>query len=113
MNLPNVAVVGRQNVGKSTLVNRLLGSRRAISGDEPGVTRDRIEVEVSWRGILFALIDTGGFWFFAYWQFCHRAALTLSLHLTASRLALPAAKQGWSLQKSCITPARFRGWRQT
>jgi GTP-binding protein len=56
-----VAVVGRQNVGKSTLVNRLLGTREAISDEEPGVTRDRLEVPVTWRGRTFVAVDTGGY----------------------------------------------------
>jgi len=59
--LPAIAVVGRQNVGKSTLVNRLFGGREAISHETPGVTRDRVELETSWRGRSFRLIDTGGF----------------------------------------------------
>jgi GTP-binding protein len=59
--LPKVAVIGRQNVGKSTLVNRLFGRRETISDEMPGVTRDRVEVETSWRDRRFALIDTGGY----------------------------------------------------
>jgi GTPase len=58
--LPRVAVVGRQNVGKSTLVNRLLGVRKSIADEKPGVTRDRLEVPVAWRGRTFLAVDTGG-----------------------------------------------------
>jgi GTP-binding protein len=58
--LPVVAVVGRPNVGKSTFVNRALGSRVAIVQDNPGVTRDRKVVEAEWLGVPFLLVDTGG-----------------------------------------------------
>ncbi len=58
--LPQVAVVGYPNVGKSTLVNRLAGGREAVVHSEPGVTRDRKPIECEWNGVRFDLVDTGG-----------------------------------------------------
>ncbi|MEA2580513.1 MAG: GTPase [Actinomycetota bacterium] len=58
---PRIAVIGRQNVGKSTLVNRLFGRREAIAHPMAGVTRDRIELDAVWNGRRFTLIDTGGY----------------------------------------------------
>jgi GTP-binding protein len=57
---PTVAVVGYPNVGKSTLVNRLSGTREAVVHEQPGVTRDRKEIEADWNGVGFILVDTGG-----------------------------------------------------
>ena len=59
-NLPSLVIVGRPNVGKSTLFNRLTGTRRAIVTDEPGITRDRIYGKADWRGRALEIVDTGG-----------------------------------------------------
>ncbi|MDY7015085.1 MAG: GTPase, partial [Cyanobacteriota bacterium] len=60
MSLPIVAIIGRPNVGKSTIVNRLAGSRDAIVHDEPGITRDRTYQPAFWRDREFLIVDTGG-----------------------------------------------------
>lgn len=61
---PQLVIVGRQNVGKSTLFNRLTRSRRSIVGDYPGMTRDRIRMPAEWKGMRFEVTDTGGMTFF-------------------------------------------------
>jgi GTPase len=82
--LPTVVIVGRPNVGKSTLFNAILGDRRSIVGDEPGITRDRIYGEAEYRGKRFGLIDTGGI-------IPHDAALIPSQILRQAQVALELA----------------------
>jgi GTP-binding protein len=89
--VPVLAVVGRPNVGKSTLVNRILGSRQAVVQDTPGVTRDRVAYDASWRGRAFTLVDTGG-WEPSPGSEAGQASRALAEQVTAqARLAVDAA----------------------
>ncbi len=83
---PVLAVVGRPNVGKSTLVNRILGSRQAVVEGTPGVTRDRVAYDASWRGRAFTLVDTGG------WEPAIEGSAVLAARVAAqARVAVDAA----------------------
>jgi GTPase len=84
--VPVVAVVGRPNVGKSTLVNRILGSRQAVVEDTPGVTRDRVAYDALWRGRAFTVVDTGG------WEPAVESSPSLAGRVAAqARVAVDAA----------------------
>ena len=87
--LPVVAVVGRPNVGKSTLVNRFVGGRRAIVEEKPGVTRDRKDFVAEWNGRAFRVIDTGG-WLPANVETVDAAALTREVTRQAERAVADA-----------------------
>ncbi len=83
---PVLAVVGRPNVGKSTLVNRILGSRQAVVEDTPGVTRDRVAYDAEWRGRAFTVVDTGG------WEPAIEGSPALAARVAAqARVAVDAA----------------------
>ncbi|MFS8579255.1 MAG: 50S ribosome-binding GTPase, partial [Novibacillus thermophilus] len=73
MSFPVVAIVGRANVGKSTLFNRIVGERVAVVEDQPGVTRDRIYGQGEWNGRRFHIIDTGG------WELDARESIPISV----------------------------------
>jgi GTPase len=84
--VPVLAVVGRPNVGKSTLVNRILGSRQAVVEDTPGVTRDRVSYDATWRGRVFTIVDTGG------WEPAVEGTPSLAAKVAAqARIAVDAA----------------------
>jgi GTP-binding protein len=84
--IPVLAVVGRPNVGKSTLVNRILGSRQAVVEDTPGVTRDRVAYDANWRGRAFTVVDTGG------WEPAVEGSGALAARVAAqARVAVDAA----------------------
>ena len=84
--VPVLAVVGRPNVGKSTLVNRILGSRQAVVEDVPGVTRDRVTYDAIWNGRAFTLVDTGG------WEPAVEGSGSLAARVAAqARVAVDAA----------------------
>jgi GTPase len=89
--VPVVAVVGRPNVGKSTLVNRILGSRQAVVEDTPGVTRDRVAYDAVWGGRAFTIVDTGG-WEAGGARDAAHASRALADQVTAqARVAVDAA----------------------
>src|ERR1700720_506515 len=86
VSVPVVAVVGRPNVGKSTLVNRILGSRQAVVEDVPGVTRDRVTYDAIWNGRAFTVVDTGG------WEPAVEGSGSLAARVAAqARVAVDAA----------------------
>jgi GTP-binding protein len=107
-----VAIVGRPNVGKSTLFNRLVGFRQAIVRDEPGVTRDRIYARCRWGNQSFFLIDTGGLDFFAQDDLGHKVRQQAELALEESQtiiLLLDAHDGPTPLDKEIVRQLWKRG----
>jgi len=88
MSRPTVAVVGYPNVGKSTLVNRLSGTREAVVHEDAGVTRDRKEIEADWNGVGFTLVDTGGVDFAGEHQMAEEIRRQALIALESADLAL-------------------------
>jgi len=88
MNRPTVAVVGYPNVGKSTLVNRLSGTREAVVHHDAGVTRDRKEIDADWNGVGFTLVDTGGVDFAGEHQMAEEIRRQALMALEGADLAL-------------------------
>ena len=88
MNRPTVAVVGYPNVGKSTLVNRLSGTREAVVHQDAGVTRDRKEIDADWNGVGFTLVDTGGVDFAGEHQMAEEIRRQALMALEGADLAL-------------------------
>jgi GTP-binding protein len=88
MNRPTVAVVGYPNVGKSTLVNRLSGTREAVVHEDAGVTRDRKEIDADWNGVGFTLVDTGGVDFAGEHQMAEEIRRQALMALEGADLAL-------------------------
>ena len=88
MSRPTVAVVGYPNVGKSTLVNRLSGTREAVVHEDAGVTRDRKEIDADWNGVGFTLVDTGGVDFAGEHQMAEEIRRQALIALESADLAL-------------------------
>ncbi|MBI3333330.1 MAG: ribosome biogenesis GTPase Der [Candidatus Omnitrophica bacterium] len=86
--IPVVAIIGRPNVGKSTLFNRLLKKRRALVDATPGVTRDRLYGDLQWQGVHFRVVDTGGLQFDSRDRLGERVALQVSKAMEEASLAL-------------------------